>query len=498
MEAPSTHDPIVLARVGLLVACVVVAFWTAADPDLWGHLRFGQDILAAGSVPRADPYSFTSDRAWVNHEWLSEVAMYLAWRAGGSAGLIILKVAVLASVLLIVFHALRWRLGASVGTEALAFVAMFGLTPRLLAIRPQLFSLVLFAALLALIAAADDGRRRALVAIPLIFLAWVNLHGGWLVGAAVLAIWIGFRLPAPGCSRRVRLELVGTAAASALATLCNPYGIGMWRFLEGTVGLDRADISDWQPMLRMPAAIIVCWSLAVLVAIVVTVRLGRRQDPARLAITALLGYASFRVNRLDAFFALTVVLLLAPQLWRATVRGTATGRAAGGGVQRTAFAAAGAALIVVPAALAMHPQIGCISIAQAYMPEREAGRFILENHLSGRMVTWFSWGEYVIWHAGPRLQVSLDGRRETVYTDRALQANYAFFTAQPGHLDYPVRSHADFVWLPNRLPASAALERQGWLRVFKGPLSSIFARPDRDRRYVQPARAGGAACFPGP
>jgi hypothetical protein len=46
---------------------------TSTDPDLWGNVRFGLDILRSGSVPHLDPYSFTTDRTWVNHEWLAEV-----------------------------------------------------------------------------------------------------------------------------------------------------------------------------------------------------------------------------------------------------------------------------------------------------------------------------------------------------------------------------------------------------------------------------------------
>jgi len=55
---------------GTLVAVVLLFAMTrtAADPDLWGHVRFGQDIVAARSISTVDPYSFTSDRPWVNHE----------------------------------------------------------------------------------------------------------------------------------------------------------------------------------------------------------------------------------------------------------------------------------------------------------------------------------------------------------------------------------------------------------------------------------------------
>jgi len=38
-----------------------------------------------------DPYSYTSDIPWLNHEWLSEIVMYGAYNAAGAPGLIILK-----------------------------------------------------------------------------------------------------------------------------------------------------------------------------------------------------------------------------------------------------------------------------------------------------------------------------------------------------------------------------------------------------------------------
>ena len=33
---------------------------TEADPDLWGHLRFGLDTLSTGLIVRADIYSYLS------------------------------------------------------------------------------------------------------------------------------------------------------------------------------------------------------------------------------------------------------------------------------------------------------------------------------------------------------------------------------------------------------------------------------------------------------
>src|SRR5262245_39968098 len=69
-----------------------------ADPDLWGHVRFGGDIIGSG-IPRTDHYSFTSDISWINHEWLAEVLMYASWVGGGGAGLVALKMLTIAGTL---------------------------------------------------------------------------------------------------------------------------------------------------------------------------------------------------------------------------------------------------------------------------------------------------------------------------------------------------------------------------------------------------------------
>src|SRR4029453_9195599 len=80
---------------------------TRADVDLWGHLRFGLDIVQERSLEIADHYSFTSDRPWINHEWLSEIAIALAWQTAGTTGLIFLKLACIVGALALMAAALQ-------------------------------------------------------------------------------------------------------------------------------------------------------------------------------------------------------------------------------------------------------------------------------------------------------------------------------------------------------------------------------------------------------
>ena len=67
-----------LLSVAALLEILCFLTITFVDADLWGHLTFGRDIVRQGWVHTSDPYSFTSDRPWINHEWLAEAAMWCA------------------------------------------------------------------------------------------------------------------------------------------------------------------------------------------------------------------------------------------------------------------------------------------------------------------------------------------------------------------------------------------------------------------------------------
>src|SRR6478672_3752579 len=81
---------------------------TVADADLWGHVRFGQDILRMHALSAQDPYSYlTAGSSWINHEWLSEVVFAATYDAMGAPGLIALKTAI--AVLLVLGSYLHLR-----------------------------------------------------------------------------------------------------------------------------------------------------------------------------------------------------------------------------------------------------------------------------------------------------------------------------------------------------------------------------------------------------
>src|SRR5947208_1593312 len=66
--------------------------------------------------------------------------------------------------------------------------AVVGAWPIVATIRPQVFSMVFFTALLFVLTRSRDDVRWVW-ALPPLFALWVNVHGGWLVGAGVLGIF---------------------------------------------------------------------------------------------------------------------------------------------------------------------------------------------------------------------------------------------------------------------------------------------------------------------
>ncbi len=248
--------------------------------------------------------------------------MAASYRMAGSVGLVLLKIVLVATMLAILLWSLRDDRLPTVPRDFLTFLAVAATFSRIIPVRPQLFSLVLFCGLLALLKQSERQLRVRLL-IQILLIAWVNLHGGWLVGLGTLLIWSMTRLMVPSAGAAERRWIVSGAVLAVLATLVNPYGTGLWAFLYDTVSFARPDINDWQPIFQLPLGFVVPWVLGLMTALFALARGGWPANPARAIVCLMLAVASTRVSRLDAFFGLSVVLLLAPQVARAWPRSAA-------------------------------------------------------------------------------------------------------------------------------------------------------------------------------
>ena len=476
----------------LILTCVLAN--TGADADLWGHLTFGRDIVRSHAVHATDPYSFTSDRPWVNHEWLAESIMWISYAIGGGAGLIALKLSIVwaAGALLLA----RWRRyqPTPIQRDSMLFATALGVWPTLVSARPQMFSLLFFAALLSVLTRVRDGHMTLLVFVPLIFAVWVNVHGGWLVGAGVLAVYTACGMFDAALTVRHRRLLIATSIASALATLCNPYGLRMLGFLFETVRPNRTDIQEWQPLTSLPPTLVALWLVPTAIAMATAWR-GRHRIPiSSLAIVVVLAIASFRVVRIVSFYALAVGFLVVPYAWSKATLGLAQPRR----TFREWQLAVLACLSIIAVSVGAFGRR--IVMDGSWLPEPEAAAYVSSHRLRGNMFTWFDYGEYAIWHFWPAIRVSIDGRRETAFTEELRAAHFRIYADAPGALEELRQLNPDYVWLPVTLPVVQRLEAAGWQTVFRGSRSIILAQPGAaiaDQRVASIVSREPRA-FPGP
>lgn len=487
---------VVRIAAAMFVICLLIP--TVPDVDVWGHTMFGGEIVNAGTIPDRDHFSFTSDQAWINHEWLSEVLMYGSYAGGGGAGLVMLRLTLMALLFGLLWDTLRRQ---GVNREiTLVLVMVFAMLtyPRTLPMRPQLFSLVAFAALVAILIRYDGHRRvRALAPIPLLMVVWANSHGGFIVALLPLGLWTLMVATSVAVPLRERAIAAGLIAAGVLATVVNPYGVHLWEFLARTVGLNRSDITEWGSMAAVGAPVAAFWAVTTVLAIIGMKWHDGRLPWHRVALVVILAAASFRVSRLDAFYAIATVTCFGKGLaafWTRPRRRISSFQPSPLTAAVTlVLACCGSAAVLLRAAPAAD---GCVDRA-AWMPERSASAFVATNDLRGRIIVYFDWGEYVLWQFGSTLTVSTDGRRETVYSDRHINGHNEIYRGSDEGLAYLRGLNADYVWMPKALPIVARLEKDGWTAIYTGDRSVILARASLALERAPWKMPDDPTCFPG-
>lgn len=275
--------------------------------DLAYQLRAGGAILGGAGIPTVDTWTFTvAGTPWLDQQWGAQMLLAAVFQVGGWTGLAIFRAAFVGVAFWLLGRTLR-SIGCASRPAAIISLLGFVVAAPALALRPQLFAIVLFAATMWILAERRAHPRR-LWLIPILAVAWVNLHGSFpLVIVLVGLAWLdevararAAREPAgsTGTARRDRvrpsdrlqgstgLALVG--AVSAFATLVNPFGIDAWRYIANLASNPSVAglVSEWRsPSPLDPAGALFYLSLVVVV-VVAWLRLradGRRVTAATVA-----------------------------------------------------------------------------------------------------------------------------------------------------------------------------------------------------------------------
>ncbi len=476
------------AFIAFIIAIADVGRW--ADPDLWGHIRFGQMILALGHTPARNYLTYSvPGYPWHDPEWLAEALFALAWNVGGVVGLKLLKLAATAvTVLMMAIAAAETRVSTRIQLVVLT-VAGLALIP-VMQFRPQLFTFMLLGALMALL--ARDSYRpggAALWFAPALFVLWANTHGGVAVGMCALALYSavrGLEDLAAGRGLGTALRLGAVTIACGAATLLNPYGIENWFTVVRTIRnpMTRAIISEWQPLMfkmaeqwhQAPAAML-NYALVIVMPVGLAVCFALRprgHDLALVAIAALMAVGAWIALR---NIALVVIVTVAPLC-----------RHLGLVLERTGF---GDPAAVAPRAPVAEGVVGTLALfilissglcsrtlTVQFGAPRGAVDFMQAHKLRGNLLAEFSWGGYLIWHTAPDSRVFIDGGRYDFAYPTSIIADYFDFK-----FDTPRAAAVldgwphDYVLLTPQSPVRALLERrQDWKLIYSDANALLFAR----------------------
>lgn len=306
-------------RVVVAVSALSLALagaYPGSEPDTFGHLAQGRQIVELGRVPRVDTWSLSfAGRSFPNYEWLSDLGTYGLYTWGGYPAITLFKCGLLLLTALALLALARTLTGprGSIST-GLLIVAVIPASRFRLSDRPHVLGLA-FAALTLLVltwlTTRNERRHRtaSVMALAALHVVWVNAHGSHLLGVAISAC---FCVLGPAALRRTYFALLGL---QAVASAVSPYGPAIVADALAHVfdGRYRTLVSEWRAWREDDPAWLQLSPVLTAVALTLSApTLVRRLPLSRptLVVSALLAFASFRSIRFVAEFSLLSAPLL--------------------------------------------------------------------------------------------------------------------------------------------------------------------------------------------
>jgi hypothetical protein len=463
------------------------------DGDLGRHLTIGQYMIDTGRIPTTDLFSHTrTGEQLTPHEWLSEVALALAYRVLGLDGVVLLSAVLLAATFWLTYHVAVRRSGLGLASLALTLLAAAASSLHWLP-RPHLFTLLLAVVWTDGLEKLARGSRSAWWHLPLLMLAWANLHGAFVFG---FVIWMAYAVDWAWSIWRARSgregpqhgwQLVAVGLASLAATLVNPVGARLWVTSIGFAGNaylvghtaeylspNFHDVSTW-PFLAMILAS--PWIMAA----------GRRSLTLR-SILLLFGWTAlglYSVRHVPVYAVIAVPILAealgdalgaaaAGQAWLAR---EARLRALEAGFRRGLWPAV--CVLAVALLMALGVRLTPAPAGNAFSPRVfpvQAVDWALSDHPGDRVFNYFPWGGYLLFRGWPDLRVFIDG--QTDFYGEALTREYeTVITVAEGWEQVLERYGVDWVVMPTGSRLVGVLRRDaGWAEVYSDSTAAILQR----------------------
>jgi hypothetical protein len=488
-----------------LIALVALAARNITDPDFGWHLRTGEFIINAGTVPETDFFSFTAaGQPRIAHDWLIDALIYLLHQFGGDAAVIVFFALAGAAAFMILY--LRCP-GKPYFAAFIVLLAVITAAP-FYGVRPQTISLLYFSAFLYLLDRyRSDGASLFLISLVPLMLLWTNSHGSFPLGPLLILVylvanlaerwlgWMGPRDVRSGSPRDATLIISRPFVGSddirlfGLFLLCigciaiNPHGLNYYLYPLETLNSSviQTYIQEWQSpdfhqLALQPFAFMLVATLAVLA--ISRKRIGL---PWLLLLFGLT-YASLRSARQISLW----VLVAAPILTSALEElGHAIPSARLPAPRHLGLAKAHVlnwillALVVGGAALRIVSVVNDEGVAEAGYFPAQAVSLIESQGLPGRIFNQYEWGGYLIWKLYPRERVFIDGRSDLygLSNDLVVHEYLKAFTGSRDWREPLERYDIRLVLIAPNVPLATLLSQDtDWEQLYTDSRATLFSR----------------------
>jgi Flp pilus assembly protein TadD len=432
--------PFLVLRVVALAYAFLAGLHTVTDWDLGWQLATGRWVVQHHAIPSTEVFSYTAQGApWI-YPIGSGLLFYFAYLLGHYVLLSWLGAAACVGTV-----ALLLRRGSAV--SALLAILSVPLIADRTTPRADMFTVVLFAAFLTLLwhqhdtSSAPEGSntgRTPLWLLPLLMVAWVNLHLGFLAGLGLITafvfievvdmFWPELRQAAVDRLRSSWPWLLGAFAA----VLANPWG---WRIGQALLRQESAmtshsqEISEWASVRLNWTALTASFlqrdpkNATFFILLFVTigavpVALWRRQIGAALLLSSA-AVLAFQHERFGALFGLIVTVVagavltpaigaLALKIRDQRMRSIV---AVGFLCAVTALTCARSVdLITDRTYLGGSTELGSFGTGLSWWFPEGAADFIERENIPGQVFNSYNEGGFLVWKLGPKYSDYIDGR----------------------------------------------------------------------------------------
>ena len=454
------------------VLFVLAGWWVGirqlSDNSFFWHLQTGRYIIGHG-IPRGDVFSYTTPGIhWVAQSWLAELAYGLVDRTFGAFGIRVLVALTGAAITLLSYRLARRLTGDRMRAALISGVAYLA-TFVVFSERPLAFGLVL-ALVVVWIVEVPDSRiaRRPLIALPVVFWLWANVHGSFALGVVYVGLHVVGRaldgdLPWRGRER----DLVAGTALGLGVSLLNPYGPGLLLFPVQLMGRGEvlSKVVEWRsPDFRTPVGMaFAAWLVVLISALALSARRPTRRDLVVALPFVLLALWAERNIGLAVLFTLPIASRL-----------VATDRRRPD--SRSLLSATAVIAIVSLMAVAGVKAAGERDYAVSAYPA-EAMTFMQSHQMLGeRLFTTDAWAGYTILRFWPEQHVFMDDRYDMY--PKQLVVDYT--EVADGHPNWERvldKHRVDvIVWQPKRALSQLLAQSPEWRGVYRDETAVIYVR----------------------